>query len=39
MELFSQFLRVVVFENPPAKVDDKKDSRAASVNVIWVSLD
>ena len=39
MELFSQFLGVVAFENTPAKGDDKKDSRAASVNVIWVSLD
>ena len=38
---FSQFLRVVAFENTPAnknmfKVDD---TRATSVNVTWVSLD
>ena len=41
---FSQFFCVVASENTPAsknmlKVDDKKDKRTVSVNVICVSFD
>ena len=38
---FSQFLRVVAFENTPANKNMLKvdDTRAASVNVTWVSFD
>ena len=38
---FSQFLRVVAFENSPAKKNMFKvdDTTATSVNVIWVSFD
>ena len=37
---FSQFLRVVTFENTPTNKDMFKvdDTRATSVNVIWVSF-
>ena len=38
---FSQFLRVVTFEITPTNKDMFKvnDTRATSVNVIWVSFD
>ena len=38
---FSQFLRVVTFKNTPTNKDmfNVDDTRATSVNVIWVSFD